>query len=325
MNEFVTVLRAVLPVFAVAALGGWMRHRGWLGAEADRSLTRLTINLLLPALIFDSVVANPALRQAENLLLPPVLGFLLVAVGIGLAWLVAPLAGAHAAAARRTFSFLAGLQNYAYLTIPLCLALFDSRTTGVLFVHNVGAETALWTLGVAVLTGRGFAGGWRHLVNAPVIALVLGLVLNFLSQALPASPALETIGGILRTPFHWFGQSAIPISLLLVGCVVADHAGEARGGNAPRIVAAAALVRLVGMPLLFILLARFLPCSVELKRVLIIQGAMPSAMMPLVLTKHYGGDQRIALQIAFGTSFLGLVTIPLWIRLGVRLAGLPAG
>jgi predicted permease len=49
---------------------------------------------------------------------------------------------------------------------------------------------------------------------------------------------------------------------------------------------------------------------------------MPSAVLPIVISKHYGGDARIALQIALGTSLLGLVTIPLWIHFGSLLAGL---
>jgi predicted permease len=76
------------------------------------------------------------------------------------------------------------------------------------------------------------------------------------------------------------------------------------------------------MPLLFLLLARFLPCSVEFKRVLVLQAAMPSAVLPIVLTKHCGGDPRTALQVVLGTSFAGLLTIPLWIHFGGRAVGL---
>jgi len=48
VNEFLTVLTAVLPVFALMVTGLWLRRRGWLSADADASLMRVTINLLLP-------------------------------------------------------------------------------------------------------------------------------------------------------------------------------------------------------------------------------------------------------------------------------------
>ena len=319
MNEFITVITAVLPVFGIMGVGFWLRRKGWLTADADQSLMRLTINLLLPSLIFDSVLNNAALRSPDNLILPPLLGYGMVVVGMGVARCFTGLAGAETKPEQRTFTLVAGLQNYSYLTIPLCLTLFGSGTMGVLFVHNVGTDMAMWTLGVAVLTGRGIGGGWKRIVNAPLIALVSALILNFLGVRFhPAGPVIIA-GNVVRTVIHWFGQSAIPMALILIGAIVADHSDEARGGKAARVVLASSVVRLGVMPVLFLLLAKFFPCSMDLKRVLILQGAMPSATLPIVLAKHYGGDARVAVQIVLGTSLLGIITIPLWIRFGLHV------
>jgi hypothetical protein len=322
VNEFLTVLTAVLPVFAIMGIGLGLRRRGWLSADADASLMRVTINLLLPCLIFDSVLGNAALRRPENLLLPPLVGFGMVAAGIAISRLFARAAGLKTKPEQRTFAFLTGLQNYAYLVIPLCVSLFDSGTTGVLFVHNVGSEIAMWTLGVTVLTGSGLGGGWKKILNAPLAALLLALVLNFAGMVFTPPAAVAFAGKTVLTVIHWFGQSAIPLALLLIGAIVADHLAEARGGKALRVVVVAALVRLALMPVLFLLLAKYLPCSLELKRVLVLQGAMPSAVLPIVLAQHYGGDARTALQVALGTSVLGLATIPLWIHFGGHFAGI---
>lgn len=322
MHEFVTVLTAVLPVFGIMGAGLWLRQRNWLSTEADQSLMRVTINLLLPSLIFDSVIGNASLRRTENLILPPLAGYGMVVVGIAVAWIFSRTAGLRNKPEQRTFAFLAGLQNYAYLTIPLCLSLFDGGTTGVLFVHNVGTEMAMWTFGLSILTGGGRSGGWKQILNAPLVALVLALALNFLGMLFTPAPAVAIVARTVLTAIHWLGQSAIPLALLLIGAVVADHFEDSRGGRAMRVVAVAALVRLGIMPVLFLLLMKVMPCSVELKRVLVLQGAMPSAVFPIVLAKHYGGDARTALQVALGTSVLGLLTIPLWIRFGGHFAGL---
>ena len=106
------------------------------------------------------------------------------------------------------------------------------------------------------------------------------------------------------------------MALVLIGAIVADHFDEAHGGEAVRVVLASSAVRLGVMPVLFLLVAEFFPCSPDLKRVLVLQGAMPSATLPIVLAKHYGGDARVAVQIVLGTSLLGIITIPLWIRIG---------
>jgi predicted permease len=300
-------------------IGLLLRRRGWLAQAAEPSLLRICINLLLPALIFDSVLGNAALRRPENLLLPPVIGAVMVAIGYGMAWLAASLAGLTPGRQRRSFAFLAGLQNYSYLTIPLSLMLFDPATTGVLFIHNVGVEATLWTLGLAVLTGESFAGGWRKIFNAPVIALLLAVTLNTLGAWVKPPGVVLYFGGLLVTTLHLLGQCAIPLALLLIGGIVADHLAEIRGPGMARVISTAVVVRLGLMPVLFLLLAKYLPCSLELKRVLILQGAMPTAVLPIALTRHYQGDTRTALQVALGTSLAGLVTVPLWIRLGLYL------
>lgn len=322
VNEFLTVLAAVLPVFGIMGIGWWLRTRQWLTADADQSLMRLVINLLIPSLIFQSVIGNPALRRAENLLVPPLVGFGMVALGIGVSRAFVRLAGLKTKPEQRTFAFLTGLQNYSYLTIPLCVSLFDANTTGVLFVHNVGGEMALWTLGLAVLTGAGLNGGWRNFLNAPLVALLLALTLNFVGTLFTPSAGVALVERVFLTGITWLGQSGIPLALLLIGAIVADQLEDARGGQALRVVTVAVLVRLGIMPLLFLLLARVLPCSVEFKRVLVLQGAMPSAVLPIVLAKHCGGDPRTALQVVLGTSAAGLITIPLWIHFGGHAAGL---
>ena len=38
--------------------------------------------------------------------------------------------------------------------------------------------------------------------------------------------------------------------------------------------------------------------------------------------RHYGGDPPTAMRVVIGTSVVGLVTIPLWIRFGLKFAGL---
>ena len=75
------------------------------------------------------------------------------------------------------------------------------------------------------------------------------------------------------------------------------------------------------LPLAFLLLARYAPFSIELKRVLVVQAAMPSGMMPLVLARHYGGQPVTAAQIILGTTVLGVLVIPLWLRFGLAWVG----
>jgi malate permease and related proteins len=315
MNEFQTVLGAVLPVFGIAAVGLLMRKLNWLTEEADQSLLRVNVNLLLPCLILDSAIGNPALSELRNLALAPVVGFGTMALGMFLALAAKRLHGLSEPREQRTFAFSVGIYNYGYVPIPLAVLLFDKPTTGVLFVHNVGAETSLWTLGVMVLTGQRIGRNWRNLVNAPLVAIVLAVVLNALGCE-------KFIPGAVHTGVHWLGQCAVPMALILSGAVVADHLHEFHSASGWRVMGTAVLLRLGVLPVLFLLLAKFLPCSVELKRVIVLQAAMPAAILPIILSRHYQGDPATALRVVISTSAIGLVTIPLWIRFGLHFVGL---
>lgn len=313
--EFLTVISAVVPVFGIILAGFGLRRLNWLNEQADQSLLRVCVNLLVPALIFDSVLGNAALQRADNLIWPPLAGMTTVVIGILLSRLMAPWTGLKKSTERRTFALATGLHNYGYVPIPLSLLLFDAGTTGVLFVQIVGVEMMMWTLGVAVVSGTGIAGSWRKALNAPSIAIVITVLLNL-------TGIHGQVPGMVRTTAHLLGQCAIPLALLLIGAIIADHFGELHGRGAFRVFALGAMLRLGLLPLIFLLLAKGLPFSLELKRVIVLEAAMPSAVFPIVLSKHYGGDPPTALRVVLGTQLLGLVTIPLWIRFGGHWMGL---
>jgi len=152
-------------------------------------------------------------------------------------------------------------------------------------------------------------------VNPPLIAITLAVLLNALG--LPAH--LPTA---LLTALHWLGQCAIPMALIIIGAVIADHLHEFHSASGWRVIGAAVLLRIGILPIFFLLLARFLPASVELKRVIVLEAAMPAAVFPIVMSRHYQGDPPTALRVVIGTSVVGLITIPLWIRFGMKFAGL---
>jgi hypothetical protein len=75
------------------------------------------------------------------------------------------------------------------------------------------------------------------------------------------------------------------------------------------------------LPVAFLLLAKFLPCTLELKRVIVVQAAMPAGIFPIVLAKHYGGRPLTAVQVVVGTTVLGVLVIPLWLQFGLAWVG----
>lgn len=314
MSQTTTILNAVVPVFGVMGLGVVIRKLNWLTEEADKSLMRVCVNVLLPCLILDKSLGNPALSQPSNLLLAPLLGYAVVALGMLIASLAKPLHGLREASEQRTFAVTVGMHNYGYVPLPLALLLFDQKTAGVLFLHIIGVEMAMWTLGVMVLSG-GATRDWRKLLNAPLFAIVLAILINALGW-----DAHEP--QVISTGIHWLGGCAIPLALILIGAIMADHIGEFHSANGWRVISSAVLLRIGLLPLVFLLVAKFIPMTTEHQRVLVLEAAMPTAVFPVVLAKLYKGDPATAMRAVLSTAVVSLVTIPLWIKFGMKLVGL---
>ena len=312
MMSLSDVLSAVLPVFCLALIGIGLRRVRWLTEEADATLLRLVVNVLTPCLIFDKVLGNQALQRAENLFIPPLIGFGGIVLGIGTCWLFRRRVGLKTDPEQRTFALVAGLQNFAYVPFPLVLMLFANHpdTPGVLFVHNLGVDIAMWTLGLITLGHATGPSEWRKLINAPLVAIVLSLLLNFCDGAHWVPRPLSITASML-------GACTFPLGILLTGAMMADQVRQLHPARATGTLIWSAIFRLGVIPALMLGIARILPCSVEIKRVILVQAAMPAGIFPIVLSRLYGGDPATAVRIVAGTTILSLITIPLWIQWGI--------
>ncbi|MGB0578758.1 MAG: AEC family transporter [Limisphaerales bacterium] len=314
MQEFGIVVSAVLPVLLVALAGLLMRKVNCLNEQADKSLLDVTINLLIPCFIFDKLLGNPAMQVPSNLILAPLVGFGTVTLGILICLALAGLAGIHDPIKRKTFGFSTGIYNYGYVPLPLALALFDRETVATLVVHNVGVDFGFWTAGAIVFAQRDQP-IWRKLLRPPTFAILLTVILNFAGAA-------ESVPAVIIGTARMIGACAIPMGLILTGAMVADLMKEFRVEGGARAASTAIFLRLMLLPIGFLLLAKFLPGTTELKRVIVLQAAMPSAVFAILASRYFQGHPATALRVVLATSLVSFLTIPLWIRFGMQFVGL---
>jgi len=248
-----------------------------------------------------------------------------MAFGIVAAVLTAPLCRFSDANKARTFGFTAGVFNYGYIPVPLIAALYGTGTLAVLFVYNLGAEVAFWTVGFAVFQQQFTLREWRRIFTTPVRAILLGIAINLATAyfglrlddaTLEAAPWGWPVK-LVTDSVHLVGICAIPMAMLLIGATIADFWQEFWSSHGYEVMALGTLVRNAVCPAVFVFLAWLLPVSLDLKETIVVQAAMPAGVLTLILVRHNGGDVRVALQVIFATSAAALITLPLWIHFGM--------
>lgn len=314
MTDYSTLLALVAPVFAMIVVGMIARWRNWLNAETEGSLLNLVVNVLFPCLVFRSVVGNPLLLDLSNLGPPPLVGFFTTVLGFAMGYYVGRGLGLAQGSGLRTFAFAVGIYNYGFIPIPLVGGLFGEGTLGVLFVHNIGCDLAIWSVGVILVAGQSWKEGWRRAINPPVLTIFAAVALNFMGAGeYTPKPIMTAIGSL--------GQCAVPLGLIAIGGTLFEHLSRPSELVHPRTTTASLFLRLGILPLIFLAVAKWAPLSMELKQIMIVQAAMPAGVSALIISRHFGGQPLTAAHVIIGTNLVGILVIPWWIRFGLSWVG----
>lgn len=302
MGSAGVLLGAVAPVALMVATG-------YLAARTlrlDRGpLTRLTLFVLVPFLVFDQLWRNTADPAG--------------ALRLALAFALASLA----------FAFL-GWGAGRLLALPAPVRASLTATTAFPNTGNMGLSVALFALGevglerativfvVATVLLFGFGPALFHggslreqlamTLRLPLIwAVVLGLAANAANLQLPANLG----GGV-----HMLAQGAIPMLLLVLGMQIAES--RIRVGAYDLL---ASLLRVLGGPVAAFWIGRALGLGGADLVVLVLISGMPAAVNTYLMAAEFGGDAARTARVVVLSTLISFLTLPLVLGWALRAAG----
>ncbi len=308
---------STIPVYVFFAIGYWLRYKGALAPKDDGVIMQLAMDVGYPCLIFYNIMkymvveADPAITGIAFSLQAIACGFLELLVGVAIAWLVARALRLRIGTGLRTFTLTAGVQNYAFFVIPIIQMLFSAPgdpSMGVLFIHNMGCELFVWSLGVILMCGGAKDLRLTTLLRGPLLAVCMSLAIAWsgLGSYVALPPVMKSA--------EMIGAVATPICLILFGCSMFDLTRVFTWQ--PRLLSAGLIARLLIAPAAILLLAWLLPVDPLIKRIMVIQSAIPSAVIPVILAKRFGGKPELGTQVLLSTTLCSFLTLPLWLALG---------
>lgn len=285
---------------------------GGLGALTDRllhfelrSLSRLCLYILSPALLFSSLMkVEVTLAQAGQV---AAFVFLVLAGMALLGWIYAKLRrmdGPTTGAAVMAASFF----NAVTLGFPFVLFAFGEeglRLAAVLVATNSLPHNACGLF----LAARGVHGTrqslWK-LARMPVpYAIVAALLLRALEIPLPAS---------VFEPVDILGRAGIPVLLITIGMEVGRIPFRMNHSDIWGVV----VLRLLAGPLWAWWVASLVGLEGLLGQVVVLQASMPTAIMPIVFARELGSNVSFVSRAVLFSTLSSILTLSLVLAM-VRL------
>lgn len=295
MSEiFSIILTIIAPIILVALIGVLLDRTLALDA---RTVSRLIIYAGSPALAFYSL-ANATLQSSE---VTRLFGFAVTQTLLAtiLAWLVTYALKMDRLTAS-AFVLTAGLMNLGNYGIPFNEFAFGQAGLERAVIVTVGLQVVVYSVGVFVASW-GRASIWQSAKNMAMVptpyAAAAGLVVNFGGITVPT--LIMRVVQILQS-------AAIPLMLILLGIQISRV--KFKTGNWG-IVFGAATMRLLGGPIIGLLVAAMFSLQGTSWQVAMIQSAMPTAVVTTILATEFNSDPQLASSVVLVSTLLSIFTL----------------
>ncbi|MGE0079718.1 MAG: AEC family transporter [Thiohalomonadaceae bacterium] len=279
-----------------------------LGLEADglrRHLTGLVYALLLPALVLSVLWRAPMGADTLRIAAVAAVG---VTSGLALAWLWFRRVRVSRAG-MGAMLLAAAFPNATYMGLPVLEAALGPWARSVAIQYDLFACTPLLlSIGMYVAAHYGTSGERVHPILSllrvpPLWAAIAAVALNAGQVPQPA-----ILGGAL----DMLGGAVVPLMLFSLGLGL-----QWSGGWWSRLstVAPVVVIQLALVPLIAWGAAIGLGLSGDLRVAVVLEAAMPSMVLGIVICDRFGLDTASYAMAVTLTTALSLITLPAWFEL----------
>lgn len=294
MNIFLSVLaQNILPILLVAAFGYLLRRRFTLQIG---TLSSVVFNVLSPCLVFSSL-ATSELPGGELLELIAFSTLAILSMG-GLAFGLSRLLRLNRPDGA-TLMIVTMFVNGGNFGLTLLQLRYGDVGLSRGIVYYVTSTVLVYTAGVLIASSGRV--GWREslerMARLPAVyAAVLAIIVYGLNINIPT----PIMSGIAIA-----GAGAIPVMLLILGMQIADL----KPGDSTRFVAPAVGLRLIGGPIAGLGIAALLGLQGVGRSAMIIEAAMPTAVINLILATEFGLPTSAVARTVVISTLLSPLTI----------------
>lgn len=295
------VVAALVPVFALIALGAALHRTHFIDEPSWRAVERVTYYVLFPCFLFNAIAIADFTGQPVGRLALVLVGA--IAVMAVLVYVLQRALNLDGPAFSSVFQ--GALRFNSYVALGAIAAMLGTKGVALSAIAVAIMIPLLNTLCVSVLV--------RHANNgeATLRMFTKQFAQNPLIMSCLAGIAIQLIGlplpTVLATTIDMAGKAALPLGLLAVGASL--DLADARARPAP--VVLATVLRLLLMPLLVAVGTLLVGLTGIAKTAALICAAVPGASSSYILARQLGGDAPLMANITTAQTLAAMVTMPL--------------
>lgn len=293
----------IVSIILMIGLGFVLKKIDFLAEDAVGTLNKLVMNILMPCMIFSALYSADLNMISELGILPIVIICSSFITGI-IAFLILKKLNYPD---KKLWSVLVTVMiaNTAFMGYPVNLGIFGH--TGFLRAIFCDIGTMILFLLLSFILIIKFGGTIKTalrkiLLFPPLWAIILGISLNMFN--IP-------IGDILDTTINYLGDGAIPLIMIALGLSI-DLSGLKRS---KAMVGFTSLFKLVVFPAIALVVLSVIGLSGMDFTVGVIEAAMPSGMLSLLLSVTYKLDYELTSDCILMNTLFSLITLPIIISL----------
>ena len=287
------ILNIILPTFIVVLIGYILGKTTRINMS---SIVDLVLYIGLPALPLFSMLSNDIVILYTRRVWASAI---LITFGCGIvAWIVFTIL-------RQKHSGLyipISMMNTVNIPFPIIFLAYGPEGLFAATLFYIPNVILLYSLGVFIASKKHWRESAREIFRIPSIyAAIIGLSLNLFDVTVPQ---------LIIKPLDFVSMMTIPLVLLVLG----HGLSRVRISSVPTTLLASFLRMGVGL-LLGLLAVNIFNLTGVLRSVVILDSAMPAAVISSILTSKYDNEANLVSSVVFTTTIVSLATIPLLLRM----------
>jgi len=303
---FTPIFLAILKVFLVAAFAGLLVRIKWITQENVNTLSKVTINVFLPCLIFSKVI-----QTFDPVAMPfwwtlPLAGMAMNFFGLGLAWLFF----FKETPQKNNMIALASLQNVAYLVLPVVEVAYPENfdlMAVYIFLLVLAINPVLWSVGKMLMSHQKIVFSFRSFLTPPFLINIVAIlvVLVRLDTYIPA---------LVNESITLLGEATIPVVTFVLGATLGSISLTKwpTFKDSFRVMS----VKFLFIPVFTLLALKLFAINESeplLADLFMIQAAAAPATALILQVRSYGGDLQQTGSLVLISYGLCLFAIPGWV------------